>query len=150
MSEYVFTQTETVAAPLERTFAFFQDAFNLEKITPPWVQFRVMTEPPIEMKPGTLIDYKIIVRGLPMKWRTEIVEWVPNVRFVDVQLKGPYKKWHHTHEFSADGDQTIITDTVRYALPLGPLGRIAHALFVEHDVRKIFAYRKTRTAELIK
>ncbi|MGE3180297.1 MAG: SRPBCC family protein [Phycisphaerae bacterium] len=149
MREHRFTQTEIIDAPLERTFAFFQDAHNLERITPPWVKFEVLTPPPIEMKPGAIIDYRIRVRGMPLRWRTEIVEWVPNVRFVDVQLRGPYKLWHHTHEFVAVGKQTRMTDTVRYALKFGWIGDIVHRMFVRNDVRKIFAYRKEKTAALI-
>jgi ligand-binding SRPBCC domain-containing protein len=123
-------------------FPFFGDAANLEAITPPWLGFHVVTPRPIDMREGTLIEYRLKLRGLPISWLTRIEEWVPGERFVDAQLNGPYKLWHHTHEFEADGpDHTLMRDTVRYALPFGPLGEVAHRLFVARDLERIFDYR---------
>ena len=123
-------------------FPFFADAQNLEAITPPWLSFRVVTPRPITMQAGTLIEYHLTLHRLPIRWLTRIEKWVPDERFVDVQVHGPYKLWHHTHEFIADGDATIMRDTVRYALPFGPLGELAHRLFVARDLQRIFDFRQ--------
>lgn len=128
--------------PIEGVFEFFGDARNLEAITPPWLGFRVVTPEPIVMAPGALIEYRLRLHGVRLGWRTRIVAWEPPGRFVDVQLSGPYRLWHHTHEFEADGRSTVMRDTVRYALPLGPLGTLAHALLVRRDVEAIFDFRR--------
>lgn len=94
---------------------------------------------------GTLIEYRLRLHGIPVSWLTRIEEWIPGERFVDVQLRGPYALWHHTHEFAADGDGgTLMRDTVRYALPYGPLGEVAHRLFVARDLAAIFDFRTER------
>jgi ligand-binding SRPBCC domain-containing protein len=134
--------------PPEDVFPFFADAHNLEAITPPWLGFRVVTPAPIAMGRGALIEYRLRLRGLPIAWLTQIDDWVPGVRFVDVQLAGPYRLWHHTHEFAADGsDGTLMRDTVRYALPFWPLGEAAHALLVRRDLAAIFDYRRRAVEE---
>ncbi len=126
----------------EQVFPFFADAGNLEAITPPWLGFEVVTPRPIEMRVGALIEYRLRLHGLSIGWLTRIEEWEPGVRFVDVQLAGPYKLWHHTHEFEpAPGGGTLMRDSVRYALPLGPLGELAHRLLVRRDLRRIFDFR---------
>jgi ligand-binding SRPBCC domain-containing protein len=133
----------------EEAFEFFGDALNLEAITPPWLKFRVTTPAPIEMRAGTLIDYRLRLHGMPVRWHTRIEVWQPGRRFVDRQLKGPYRAWHHTHEFEADGaGGTIMRDVVRYALPLGALGALAHLLFVRRDVERIFDHRRDAIARL--
>ena len=126
-------------------FPFFADARNLSEITPPWVQFQVLTPAPIVMQPGALIDYRIRVHGLPIRWRTEITEWDPPHRFVDVQLRGPYTLWHHTHMFEEQDGGTLCIDKVNYR-PRG--GAIINRLFVRKDVQRIFAYRRKRLLEL--
>jgi len=126
----------------EEVFPFFADAGNLEAITPPWLGFEVVTPRPIAMRPGALIEYRLRLHRLPVSWLTRIEEWEPGVRFVDAQLTGPYKLWHHTHEFEpAAGGGTLMRDVVRYALPLGPLGTLAHAVLVRRDVERIFDFR---------
>ncbi len=126
----------------EEVFPFFADAGNLEAITPPWLGFEVVTPRPIAMRPGALIEYRLGLHRLPVSWLTRIEEWEPGVRFVDAQLTGPYKLWHHTHEFeAAPGGGTLMRDIVRYALPLGPLGTLAHAVLVRRDVERIFDFR---------
>lgn len=135
--------------PVEEVFRFYSLAGNLERITPPWLRFSIVTPQPIAMRPGTLIDYRLRLRGIPLRWRTRIEEWEENVRFVDRQLRGPYRLWHHTHEFEAVGDGTLVRDRVDYALPLGPLGELAHGLIVKHDLRRIFDYRQATAARLL-
>ncbi len=129
----------------DEVFPFFADARNLSEITPPWVQFQVLTPAPIVMQPGALIDYRIRVHGLPIRWRTEITEWGPPHRFVDVQLRGPYTLWHHTHMFEEQDGGTLCIDKVNYR-PRG--GAIINRLFVRKDVQRIFAYRRNRLLEL--
>ena len=124
--------------PREAVFAFFSEAQNLDAITPPWVRFRIVTPEPIAMKAGALIDYKLRVRGFPIRWRTIITEWNPPVRFVDEQLRGPYRLWIHEHEFEARDGGTLVRDRVRYAVWFDFL---VHNLFVRRDVASIFAYR---------
>jgi len=145
---YRLEQTQIIPRPLAEVFAFFSDAYNLEAITPPFLRFRILTPRPIAMAPGTLIDYQLQLFGVPFRWRTRVEEFEPGVRFVDVQLEGPYALWRHTHEFEATAGGTRMRDLVRYALPLGPLGALAHALFVRRTLGRIFAYRRTRIAEL--
>lgn len=139
--EFVLERVQLIERPLAKVFPFFADAYNLERITPPFLHFKVLTPPPIEMRSGTLIDYTIRLFGAPMRWRTIIEEFTPGVRFVDRQLKGPYKLWHHTHEFHETDSGTVMTDRVRYQIGYGPLGGIARKLFVERTLEKIFDYR---------
>jgi ligand-binding SRPBCC domain-containing protein len=123
----------------EDVFPFFADAHNLEAITPPWVKFKVLTPGPIPMRAGALIDYKLRIHGIPMKWRTEITAWEPPFRFVDEQLRGPYRLWRHTHTFEEKDGGTLCHDHVEYAV-LG--GAIIDRLFVRRDVEKIFEFRQ--------
>jgi ligand-binding SRPBCC domain-containing protein len=130
-----------VARDLDSTFAFFADAGNLQHLTPPWLDFAVVTPRPIAMRRGTLIDYRIRLHGIPIRWRTEIVEWAPPHRFVDLQLRGPYRLWEHTHTFTAGDGGTYVEDTVRYR----PLGGALVNLFVARDLDRIFRYRQAET-----
>jgi ligand-binding SRPBCC domain-containing protein len=140
---HVLTREQRLPGTPAEVFPFFADAGNLEAITPPWLSFEVVTPRPIEMRAGTLIEYRLKLHGLPISWLTRIEEWVPGERFVDAQLQGPYKLWHHTHSFEADGeDHTLMRDTVRYALPFAPLSEIAHRAFVARDLAGIFDYRR--------
>jgi len=140
---HTLVREQTLEGRPDEVFPFFADAANLEAITPPWLAFRVVTPRPIEMREGTLIEYRLKLHGVPVHWLTRIEEWAPGERFVDVQLHGPYALWHHTHEFEPAGDgRTLMRDTVRYALPFGPLGDLARRLFVARDVSRIFDYRE--------
>ena len=142
MREHVLTRTQLLDGAPEDVFPFFADAHNLEAITPPLLRFRVVTPRPIAMRAGTLIDYRLRIRGLPVRWRTRIAAWDPPHRFADEQLRGPYRRWHHTHTFEArPGGRTLMTDTVRYAVGFGPLGALAHRLVVRRDVERIFDHR---------
>lgn len=125
--------------PPEEIFPFFADAGNLDAITPPWLHFRIVTPRPVDMRAGALIDYKLRVHGLPMRWRTLISAWQPPHRFVDEQVRGPYRLWVHEHTFEACDGGTLARDVVRYAVPFD---FIAHPLFVKPDIKKIFAYRQ--------
>ena len=140
---HVLTREQRLPGTPDEVFPFFADAGNLEAITPPWLSFAVVTPRPIEMRAGALIEYRLTLHRLPISWLTRIEEWVPGERFVDAQLQGPYKLWHHTHEFEADGaHHTLMRDTVRYALPLAPLSELAHRAFVARDLARIFDYRR--------
>lgn len=131
-------------------FPFFEDARNLERITPPFLRFYVTTEGAISMRPGAVIDYRLSLFGLPFPWRTEITHFDPPNSFVDVQVRGPYRLWRHTHTFLDEGSGTRMIDRVEYQLPFGPLGSLAHALFVERTLRRIFAYRATIIGEIFR
>jgi ligand-binding SRPBCC domain-containing protein len=125
--------------PPESLFPFFADAANLSAITPPQLGFRILTPTPIEMRAGTLIDYRVSLFGIPMPWTSEITVWEPGRRFVDLQRRGPYRHWHHEHRFEPHGTGTLMTDTVDYRLLFGP---VLHPLFVRRNLRSIFEYRQ--------
>ncbi len=132
-------QTELwLPLPPAEIFPFFADATNLETLTPPWLNFKIITPTPIAMRAGALIDYRLRVHGLPVRWRTRINEWQPPHRFVDEQLRGPYRQWIHEHTFAARDGGTLARDVVRYAVPLDFL---THRWLVRPDVEKIFAFR---------
>jgi ligand-binding SRPBCC domain-containing protein len=145
MKEFTLETELWLDRPLEDVFGFFAEACNLEALTPPWVGFEVLTPAPITMARGTLIDYRIRVHGFPLRWRTEIAEWEPPHRFVDVQLRGPYTLWHHTHLFEERDGGTLCRDHVRYR-PRG--GALVNRLFVRRDVERIFRFREQRMKEL--
>ena len=132
--------------PREEVFRFFANAHNLEAITPPWLRFRILTPPPVDMRQGALIDYTLRLRGLPVRWTSEITEWEPPYRFVDEQRRGPYRRWTHEHTFVEQNGATLVCDRVDYAVPGG---RLVNRLLVERDLARIFAYRRTALAELL-
>jgi len=127
--------------PPEELFLFFADAANLDAITPPWLHFHIVTPRPIAMREGALIDYRLRVRGLPLRWRTRINVWQPPHRFVDEQLRGPYRQWIHEHTFEPRDGGALARDRVRYAVPLGCL---VHRWLVRPDIERIFQYRAER------
>ncbi|MGA2719599.1 MAG: SRPBCC family protein [Candidatus Acidiferrales bacterium] len=131
--------------PRPAIFQFFSDAFNLEKITPPFLKFHVVTAPPIRMQEGVEIEYRLKIHGIPARWRSRITVWDPPNRFVDEQLHGPYRLWIHEHRFAEDAGGTTCEHSVEYA-PLG--GTIINKLLVERDVRQIFAYRAERLKDM--
>jgi hypothetical protein len=139
--DHVLERSQIVSASLDDAFAFFADAANLEAITPPWLRFRIVTPQPVGMREGALLEYRLSLHRLPVRWRTRIDTWEPGRRFVDVQLNGPYALWEHTHTFEVVDGGTLIRDRVRYRLPFGPIGELAHLLLVRRDLRRIFDYR---------
>lgn len=134
-----------LSRPIDEVFAFFADAMNLQRITPPFLHFRVLTPPPIAMAKGSRIDYRIALHGIPIRWRTEITAWEPPFRFIDEQLKGPYSLWRHEHTFRAEGGGTRCDDHVIYDAPGGPL---IHALLVRPDLERIFRFRQRTMLEI--
>lgn len=147
MKIHTLERTQRIDRPLGEVFSFFADPCNLDRLTPPWLHFRMLTPSPIEMRVGLNIEYLIRWRGVPIRWVTEIEAFCPGRRFVDCQIRGPYRLWHHTHRFEAASGGTIVEDVVRYALPLGPVGRLAHVAIVRRDIERIFDFRARRTAE---
>lgn len=150
MHEFVLEREQQIPYSIDRVFDFFADAANLEAITPPWLHFEIVTPRPIVMRVGARIEYRLRWRIVPIRWLTEITHWEPPHRFVDLQLKGPYRLWHHTHTFEAKPDCTLMRDVVRYALPLGWVGDVAHRIKVRNDLNAIFDYRSSRVAELLR
>jgi ligand-binding SRPBCC domain-containing protein len=148
MHTYSLRREQLVPRPLEEVFEFFSNAANLQKITPPWLSFQILTRGPIDIHPGTLLDYRLKWHGFPVKWQTEIVTWNPPRAFTDVQIRGPYKSWHHTHTFTRETGGTRMVDLVNYQLPLGALGAIAHRFGVRRDLERVFDYRQQVIAEL--
>jgi ligand-binding SRPBCC domain-containing protein len=144
----VLERSTTLAHPIEEVFAFFADAGNLERITPPELRFRILSSLPIVMRAGTLIDYRLALFGVPFGWRTEICLWEPPHRFVDHQLAGPYRLWVHTHEFTVGHGGTRMRDRVQYALPMGRLGLFALPL-VRRRLSRIFDYREASIQQLL-
>ena len=138
---YRLERAQVVPRGREEVFPFFADPMNLERITPPFLHFRIVTPPPLEMRPGLLIDYRLRLYGIPLGWRTRIEAWEPPHGFTDVQVSGPYRSWVHRHEFVEVSGGTEVRDCVDYVLPFGPLGRIAHPL-VRASLDRIFAYRR--------
>lgn len=137
-----------VPIPIDRVFAFFGAAENLQRITPPELGFQILTPLPIEIQSGSIIDYRIRLFGIPMRWRTEITVWEPPSRFVDVQVKGPYTEWIHTHTFESSPTGTLIRDQVQYQLPLTPLGDVVLPV-IRLQIKRIFAHRDAATRRLL-
>ena len=150
MSEHILEREQIIKRPIEEVFDFFADAVNLEKITPPQLNFHIITPQPIDIKKGTLIEYQLKLRGVPIKWKTEITQWNPPFDFVDSALKSPYKQWIHLHTFEENANgETIMRDKVRYRLPFEPLGDLAH-WYVKIELKKIFDYRYKIVEEYFK
>ena len=143
MKTFEINMKQYINKPLEVVFEFFSKPENLEMITPKSLSFNILTPTPIKMEKGSLIDYTIRLFGIPIHWRTLISDYEPPFRFVDQQIKGPYTFWHHTHTFKPVEGGVEIIDQVKYSLPLGWLGTLAHAIWVRKDLEKIFEYRKT-------
>ncbi len=146
--EYSLQRTAVFRKPVKEVFHFFSQAHNLARVSPPWLNFRILTAAPIEMRTGTQIDYEIRLHGIPIRWQTRITLWEPPHRFVDTQSKGPYKSWVHEHRFEPENGGTRMTDTVIYSLRGGPFAPLLHKYFVQKDLKKIFEYREVIFKEL--
>ena len=148
MKTYILQRQQLVTRPLHEVFDFFSKPDNLGRLTPRGMGFQLLTPAPIQMKDGAVIDYAIRLYGKDLRWTTLITLFDAPHKFVDVQLKGPYSFWHHTHVFTATGDGTMITDEVRYAMPFGLIGRIIHSLVVRHQLQRIFNFRQEQILAL--
>lgn len=141
MAEHVLERRQIIERPRAEVFEFFADAGNLERITPPELNFKIISTQPIDIKKGALIDYCLKLRGIPITWKTEITQWNPPHDFVDTALKSPYKQWIHLHTFEEnETGETVMLDKVRYRLPFEPLGDLAH-WYVKRELKYIFDYR---------
>jgi ligand-binding SRPBCC domain-containing protein len=149
MSVHELHREQFVARPLDEVFDFFSSAGNLELLTPSLMHFEIVTPEPIAMAPGTLIEYRLRVHGIPLHWISRIEEWEHGRRFVDRQVKGPYKLWHHTHDFEEMPGGTKVSDSVRYELPLGTLGELGGLPLVRRDLARIFDYRRAAVQKLL-
>jgi ligand-binding SRPBCC domain-containing protein len=149
VTEYVLERTQVVAVPIEQAFEFFADARNLERITPSWLRFRIL-ETPGELADGVRLRYRLSLFGIPIRWGTEIVAWTPPRGFVDVQRRGPFLLWEHTHRLTPVEGGTEIYDHVRYRLFLGPLGALVRRLLVRRWVEGIFDYRAGEVPRLLR
>lgn len=139
--------TTYIRRSLPEVFSFFASAQNLEAITPPELGFNILTQGDITMRDGAIIDYKLKLHGVPVKWKTRILRWDPPFGFVDEQVSGPYSVWHHIHTFTDEGDRVRMDDEVIYRLPFWPLGAVATP-WVRREIERIFAYRSRRIREI--
>lgn len=139
---FTYYKEQIVDKDLKTVFSFFEKPENLGDLTPDWLKFKILSPSPLTMEVGSRFAYKIKLGPIPMKWLTNISQYDPPNMFCDEQLKGPYKKWVHTHTFKEDGDKTLITDKIEYDLYGGPLKYIVNELFIKHSVRKIFDFRE--------
>jgi ligand-binding SRPBCC domain-containing protein len=137
---HLIERNQRVAGSAADVFEFFADAYNLEAITPPGLCFRVRSAP-AEMGVGAELRYSLRLHGVPVPWISRIDVWEPPHRFVDVQVRGPYRLWHHTHTVEPDGDYALMHDVVEYALPFGPLGEVVHRGLIRRDLERIFDFR---------
>jgi ligand-binding SRPBCC domain-containing protein len=145
MKRFALQTEQLLPRPLEEVFRFFSDPGNLQRITPPWLDFEILRGHDAQMRAGLLIDYRLRIHGIPLRWQSEISVWEPPIRFVDEQRRGPYRLWIHEHTFEARGDSTLVRDHVQYAVPGGIL---TQKLFVARDVGRIFAFRRQKMAEI--
>ncbi|HSD81977.1 MAG TPA: SRPBCC family protein [Solirubrobacteraceae bacterium] len=151
MRVHVLHREQRLDGTPAQVFAFFAQARNLEAITPALLRFRVVAQEPADVRRGASIRYRLRVHGVPLTWETVIADWSPPHRFVDVQVRGPYALWHHTHAFAPAGDgATLMTDTVRYAIGFGPLGELARRAVVRRDLDAIFDFRAAAVPALLR
>ncbi len=141
MKIYTLTRTQFVPKPLYKVFGFFSKPENLEILTPDNIRFQILTPSPLMMKEGSVLDYAITIFGLPVRWTTMITQYDSPHTFVDIQLHGPYSYWHHTHTFTETLGGTIIQDTVKYSLPFGFIGVLAHGVVIRRQLENIFTHR---------
>ena len=148
MADYILESRVWLARTRAEVFAFFADSSHLLLITPPAFRLGLVGGPPA-LSTGAVLDMRLQWLGVPIRWRAFIREWDPPYRFVDVQVRGPYARWEHRHRFLEEGDGTWVEDRVTYRLPLGPLGRAAHALIVRRQIAALWRYRTRRLGDLV-
>ncbi|MBI4638280.1 MAG: SRPBCC family protein [Candidatus Rokubacteria bacterium] len=148
MADHILESRVWIAKPRVEVFRFFTDPANLARLAPPSFRVRLLTAR-ADLAAGAVLDYRMRVFGVPVRWRAFIREYDPPFRFVDVQVRGPYARWEHRHRFLAEGGGTWVEDRVTYRLPVGPLGRAAHTLLVRRWIRELWEYRTARIAELV-
>uniref|UniRef100_Q01V94 Cyclase/dehydrase n=1 Tax=Solibacter usitatus (strain Ellin6076) TaxID=234267 RepID=Q01V94_SOLUE len=149
MAIHTLHREQLIPLPLGEVFPFFADARNLETITPSWLNFQILTPQPIAMRVGVILDYRLRWHGLPIVWKTEIVEWKAPQSFTDLQIRGPYRLWRHVHTFAAEAGGTRVTDHVTYELPLGLLGELARVIMVRRDLERVFDFRANAIKALL-
>lgn len=149
MSIHTLERRQLIHLKPGEVFPFFESPENLARITPPWLDFRILTPSPIEMKVGTVIDYTIRWLGIPVRWKTLITTHEPPWKFVDEQIRGPYSLWHHTHLFVETDSGTEMTDRVRYVLPGGPMGDVVRAIIVRRQLDEIFNHRADAISRIL-
>lgn len=142
MSYFELTDSFEVPADVERTWRFFSTAENLPLITPAWMHFTIVTPGPIEIGADSILDYRVRVNGIPVRWQTRIIDWSPPRQFIDLQIRGPYTLWHHQHTFTPSAGGVTCSDRVIYKLPGGPIGKMVHAISVRRQLIEIFRYRR--------
>ncbi len=145
---YTLDTQFVIPRPLADVFAFFSDVGNLERITPPFLNFKILT-PGVRLELGAKVEYQIRLHGVPIRWKTNIAAWEPPRRFVDEQIKGPYRLWVHEHTFQEVAGGVLMRDFVRYAVPGWILAPVIHRLFVRDDLERIFAYRREHIGRLM-
>ena len=151
MSRHVYERDQEIDLPIAEVFDFFSSASNLERLTPADLRFRFLDDPPDVLEVGTRIRYRLRINGVPVTWVTRITRWDAPNSFADVQEKGPYSSWEHTHSFTAiDAERTRMHDHIEYEVPLGPLGDLANRVFVAGQLRKIFNYREQAFAVVVR
>lgn len=148
MADHILESRIWLPRPRAEVFPFFADPGNLSAVTPRWLGFTLLSPRPIALEPGAVFDCRIRWLGVPLRWRGLIREYDPPYRFVDVQVRGPYARWEHRHLFREERGGTWVEDRVTYRLPLGPLGRLLHSLWVGWQLKRIFAYRSRRLGEM--
>jgi len=149
-SFHEITTEQWVPQSIKKTFSFFKEAKNLEKLTPDFLKFKILSQSTQEINDETIITYRLSIHGIPFKWKSKISDWNPDSKFSDIQLKGPYRYWHHTHSFEEKNGGTLIKDHVLYKIPFGFLGDLVAASFIKKDLETIFSYRNKRIDTLMK
>ena len=150
MENFTIYRSQFIDKPRDVVFSFFSKPENLEYITPPYLHFKIMNTLPVSMKEGQIINYKLRIRGISIKWSSLIKSYSPPFNFIDEQIKGPYSVWHHTHEFIEEKNGTRIIDNIIYKIPLGFIGKLINHFWVAKDLEKIFNYRQDKVNEFFK
>lgn len=148
MADQLFEREQLLPVDRRRAFEIFSDPSNLEPLTPPRLRFHIISAPQ-QLGAGSMLSYKLRLHGIPIRWLTRIALWEPPDRFVDVQVRGPFALWEHTHSFEESGEETLMRDVIRYRPRFGPFGEVAKAVFVARDLTRIFDYRREALAELL-